>query len=360
MEETKKAPDGAEKEAAAGKSAKKPWSKNKKRLVIVIAVAALLLVALITTLIVVAVVDSQPPALEELRPRIEALLEAAYRINDVIWGEGLPTHPRAYMKDIVATPVSCECHAAYQKEIDPENAPGQMYLNYYHLVVQDEAVGEVIVYQSFFRYMEQGKTVYTYADVESHNTVVGEITEKYRYATRQKTPREGEEPLFYAEESGYYYYRLEDYAFRDGVYEDENDPEKGYDYVREDCGYLSVGEIKADAEAVYSSLYRAKFYPTHFDGQTTPSGVVEGARYRDFDDPDDADSAGALIKSTEYEALDTSTRFLTDTMTLHEDSTANWVKVEIDYYKESDGSRGRTVLCFALENGQWYLDSPAF
>ena len=153
-----------EKEAAAGKSAKKPWSKNKKRLVIVITVAALLLVALITTLIVVAVVDSQPPALEELRPRIEALLEAAYRINDVIWGEGLPTHPRAYMKDIVATPMSCECHAAYQKEIDPENAPGQMYLNYYHLVVQDEAVGEVIVYQSFFRYMEQGKTVYTYAE----------------------------------------------------------------------------------------------------------------------------------------------------------------------------------------------------
>ena len=35
-------------------------------------------------------------------------------------------------------------------------------------------------------------------------------------------------------------------------------------------------------------------------------------------------------------------------------------KIEIDYYRESDGRTGRMSLCFALENGKWYLDSPAF
>ncbi|MBQ8341401.1 MAG: hypothetical protein IJY22_03365 [Clostridia bacterium] len=358
MEETKKPLDGVKKP----KSVKAPMSKNKKRLIAVIVSVSVILLALIATLIVVSVVGNMPPELSALRPRIEALVNASYDLNDVIWGEGLPTYPRAYMQDIVATPIGCDCHAAYQKEIDPENAPGQMYLNYYHLVVQDATLGEVIVYQSFFRYMEsEDATVYTYADAETHKVFTGEITEKYRYATRQKTAREGEEPLYYSEESGYFYYPLQvDYDFRDGIYKDENDPESGYDYVREDCGYVSVEQIKAKAEMIYSAAYRAKFYPTHFDGQTTPTGVVQGARYRDFDNPDDADSAGSLIKSTNYTALDTSTRFLFDTMTMHEDSSANWVKVEIDYYKESDGSTGRTTLCFALENGQWYLDCPSF
>ena len=342
---------------ATGK--KEPWSKNKKRLVAVIIAIAILLVALVTALIVISVINDQPPTLEELRPRIEWLLTSAYEINDVVWGEGLPIYPRAYMKNIQAKPIECECHAAYQKEIDPENAPGQMSLNYYHLVVQDEKLGEIIVYQSFFRYMEEGKTVYTYADAESHNVLSGEV-DKYRYATRTKTPIEGEEVLYYSEESGYYYYRYEGYDFKDGIYQDENDPESGYDYVRENCGYLSVSEIKADVEKIYSASYREKFYPAHFDGQTTPTGTVEGARYRDFDDPDDADSGGCLIKSSSYRPLDTSTRFLFDTMTMHEDSSASWVKIEIDYYKESDGTTGRMTLSFALENGQWYLDYPSF
>ena len=357
-EETKKPQDGVQKSKKEPK-VKKPWSKNKKQFVTVLIVMAVIVVALVTTLIVVSVVNSQPPTLESLRPRIEALVTASYELNDIIWGEGLPIYPRAYMKNIQAKPIECECHAAYQKEIDPENAPGQMALNYYHLVIQDDKLGEIIVYQSFFRYMEEGKTVYTYADVESHNVLSGEV-DKYRYATRTKTPIEGEEVLYYSEESGYYYYRYEGYDFKDGIYEDENDPESGYDYVREDCGYLSVQEIKQHAALIYSAQYRAMFYPAHFEGQTTPTGVVEGARYRDFDNPDDADSAGYLIKSSTYKPLDTSTRFLFDTMTMHEDSSATWVKIEIDYYRESDGRTGRMSLCFALENGKWYLDSPAF
>lgn len=333
---------------------KTPMSKNKKRLILIIAVAAVVLIGLVTAIIVASVVTNQPPTLEEMRPRIEALLTASYSLNDVIWGKGLPTYPRAYMKDVHAVPISCTCHAQYND--DPEHP-----ICYYYYVIEDEAYGQVIAYRSAFNYIaKEGDKVYTWADVETHNVIPGVITEKYRYATRSKTPIEGKDVLFYSEESGYYYYRLTGYFFEEGIYENETDPEQNYDYVREDCGYLTVEDIKAAAAQVYSAAYRAKFYPAHFDGQTTPVGVVEGARYRDYDAPNDADSAGKLIKSTAYKPLDTSTRYLLDTAVMHGDSSASWVKIEVDYYRESDGSTGRTTLCFALEDGVWFLDAPSF
>lgn len=344
----------AEKTEKKETTPKAPMSKTKKRLIAVIVMAVAVMLVLATVLIVVSVVGNAPPELEELRPRIEQLLDAAYDLNNVIWGEGLPTYPRVYLQDVHAVPITCECHAQYND--DPEHP-----ICYYYYEIEDEKLGYVLAYRSAFNYIaNEGDRFYTWADVESHGVISGEITEKYRFATRTKTPVEGKEQLWYSPDSGYYYYRLAGYSFEEGVYDDENDPEQNYDYVREDCGYLSVLEIKAKAEKIYSSAYRQVFYPAHFDGQTTPTGVVEGARYRDFDDPDDAESAGKLIKSTTYTPLDTSTRFLTDTMTMHEDSNATWVKVEIDYYKESDGSTGRTTLCFAYENGQWYIDCPAF
>lgn len=37
---------------------------------------------------------SQAPALEDVRHRFEAVIEASYEINDIFFGEGLPTHDR--------------------------------------------------------------------------------------------------------------------------------------------------------------------------------------------------------------------------------------------------------------------------
>ena len=179
MEETKKAPDGAENEkieeekAAEGQEdkaedsaekkagdkaeqgEKKPMSKNKKRLIAVIVMAVAVLLILATVLIVVSVVGDMPPALDELRPRIEELVNASYEINDVIWGEGLPTYPRVYLQDVHAVPIVCDCHAHVSTAEDP--------LYYYYYVITDEALGEVIAYRSAFNYIaNEGDRFYTW------------------------------------------------------------------------------------------------------------------------------------------------------------------------------------------------------
>ena len=38
--------------------------------------------------------SSEPPALEDVRDRFEQLIEASYEVNDIIFGEGLPTYDR--------------------------------------------------------------------------------------------------------------------------------------------------------------------------------------------------------------------------------------------------------------------------
>ena len=37
---------------------------------------------------------SEPPALEDVRDRFTQLIEASYEVNDIFFGEGLPTYDR--------------------------------------------------------------------------------------------------------------------------------------------------------------------------------------------------------------------------------------------------------------------------
>ena len=61
-----------------------------------ISVKALILALVLVLLLPVSLAScaSKAPALEEVRDRFEAIIEASYEINDIFFGEGLPTHDR--------------------------------------------------------------------------------------------------------------------------------------------------------------------------------------------------------------------------------------------------------------------------
>lgn len=334
------------------KIVKVPMSKNKKRLIAILVSVAVVLVALITALIVFSVLDHRPPALETVRPRIEELVEQSYEVNELLWGEGLPTHPRVYKQNAKTFTIRCK---------------GQESMAYYY-VIDDATHGEVVVYQYWLRYVPEGTQQYTYLDVEKGGVImtnVGQMEDKdmWRCATRSKEAVAGQTPIYVAEESGYYYYRLEGYAFTDGIYDDENDPESGYDYVdMAACDYYGVDELLHKAEHIFSSSYLSAVSEGLFEGFTTPAGYVSGARYRDFDDPDDTETSTVLIKSNQYEPLIKARRLYNfDTMTVHKDSNSTFLKIEVDSYLEGDeGNVLRIYLYFTLENGQWMLDGPTY
>ena len=344
MQEDKKSPNGVEKP----KKYRKKMSKNKKILIAVIAFVMAIFMAIAVILIVTNVKRSTPPSLESVRPRVEALVNASQEVNDLLWGKGLPTYPRVYRQSAKTFTIKW----------------GEHEDNAYYYVIDDATHGEVIVYQYWLRYVPEGTQKYTYLDVEKGGVIIGDVQnmEDWRYATRSKTPVEGAEPIFFAEESGYYYYRLDTYTFVDGMYNDENDPEKGYDYVdMAAADFFAVEEIYRAAAAVYSTNYLAAISEGLFEGFTTPAGYVSGARYRDFDDPDDAESTTVLIQSNTYEPLVKTKRVYNfDTMTLHGDSTSTFLKIEVDSHLEGSADVLRVTLTLTMQDGLWFLDGPTY
>lgn len=324
---------------------------NKKKLIAVIISVSVVLVALITVLIVRAVIKNRPPELDEVRDRIEELIEGAREVNEIFWGEGLPTYPRVY-RTLVAFEVyadgnsfTTQCPAG-QTEDDAKD--------FYYYVFPDDTHGTVIAYQYVWRERESGGNSYTFTDMQSGVLLTGEYDE-YRYAKQTDTHGEG---CFYCSEGGKHYELLEEYTPHTFFYESTD--EKYYDYVREDSGYLSVDDIKAKAELVYSAEYLSSIYQSLFDGIMVSEGAhgMLYARYRDKE----IDGAYYLIKSNQQEGYELGYRvFDYSTMKMERKSNASFITVSMEtYLRGKEDERVTVRLSFALENGQWFLASPSY
>ena len=327
--------------------------KNKKKLIAVIASVAVVLIALIVTVVVVAVRKNRPPELSEVRGRFEQVLSASGEINEIFWGEGLPTYPRIYEE-----PFSFKDSYFNGETSEEKTIKG---------ITFDDGNGRTIVaYRAWMFFIPDGQKNGIYYDFE-HNAVLSKAPDGnfYRFAERVTAPREGVAQNAYLSENlggdGFYYYSLEGFDLNSVFFYVESDDEN-YDFVRLDCGYLSIEDIKLAAAKVYSPSYLASVGESLFTGVivSDTAGVLLWARYMDYEDPNGGEVS--LVKYNKDKGL-----ALTDwvydfsTMRIVDGSNAAFVKVEVERYPAgNEGAREVSTQRFALENGEWYLDSPSY
>lgn len=335
-----------EKPLAVPKKKKRPMSKNKKKLLIAIISVALVLAILAGVLIVRGVIKRRPPKLEDVRARLEQVITDSAAVNDMFWGEGLAVFPRIY-EEVVPYKVQ----VAYRDK-------GEMtvYTNYRYT---NETDGSVILrYRYWVTVTEDGGGI-TYYDVEKKTVMEGKPASPndFRYVQRY-TEKKGDDFIHCDTEKGYYYYRLEAFDPNKIFIYSAADQEH-YDYVRTDTGYLSTDDMKVAAEKVYSKDYLNSLYESMFTGVTTGSAILY-ARYYDYEDNENG--TVSLVKYNGDKGYDL-TEWVYDfsTMKMVEESNSTFLTIEVERTDAKDAARRETAkLYFALENGEWYLDSPSF
>lgn len=268
---------------------------------------------------------SKPPELDSVKDTFIALIDASVEVNEIFFGKGLPTYPRV------------------------------------------TGSGDLL-------YDEASKTYYSVI-LDGDRTIIKYQVETDIWAYLLKTKEKIDGEAVHTDADGNLYYPIE-YTEEEIEYVyDENSP-KNYDYVRIDCKYQTVEQIKALAETVYSQAYLkgdewkegdlayGGVYSTIFDGMALGT-QISYARYK----ADDTMDGFFLLKSNEFEPFfEEHTTYDYSTMKIVSPSRANLVNVEItatgryiDYENLEIKTGEHTVtLTFVLENGHWRLDTPTY
>jgi hypothetical protein len=268
---------------------------------------------------------SQPPELDSVKDEFVALIEASVEVNNIFFGEGLPTYKRA------------------------------------------EGDGNLI-------YIEEHKAYYTFITDGERSILKYKIgDDDWKYA--EKTAEAGRGESIFTDSEGNFYYPIEfDESQYEYVYGEDSD--EHYDYVRMDCKYQDIEAIQALAESVYTQGYLkgenwkegdlgyGGVYAAMFDGFTIGT-EISYARYRN----DDSIDGFFLLKSNEFEPYFTEHKtYDYSTMKIVRPSKAELVNVEItangrniDYENFEVKTGAHTVtLTFVFENGEWRLDTPTY
>ncbi len=139
-------------------------------------------------------------------------------------------------------------------------------------------------------------------------------------------------------------------AERRGVY--YNDRMTSYNHVMENARYISIEDMKYQAERIYSSEYVAGIYESAFDGIMTGTAQAYLRFY---------DNGEWLYQNVNAMDFELSERIYDySTMKIVKPSNAEYVNVEIESYTLKDSKRKVISLSFVYENGNWYLDSPTY
>ena len=279
---------------------------------------------------------SKPPEYAQIEERFIELVEASYEINKVLFGEGLPTDERIY------DPWSnMKTYGRVDENGEPKLGKDGKQLIGYYCYFEDRAYGELLAYRDG----AAAKTVYLQVS---------------------KAPVDGKEAVYVNGGSGKYYYAT-DYTPKAGIrYYDDKDP-ADYDYVSASSKYLSIEQIKMEAEEVYSLDYlNTSVYEALFTGSVTADNV-EGleslsARYIEYMNVAEGDTVAALMQSNTYPALVKETRiFDFSTAKMVKPSSKKLVNIEVETYLESSPDERVTVrVTMVLVDGEWFLDSGTY
>lgn len=268
---------------------------------------------------------SQPPELDSVKDTFVSLIEASIEVNEIFFGEGLPTYPRI--------------------EGDGNLLYDEASKAYYYFIADGDRV--IVKYK-----LEDGD---------------------WKYAI--KTAEAGKGESIYTDSEGNFYYPAEfDETNYEYVY--DSDSPTNYDYVRIECKYQDIESIMALAESVYTKAYLkgeewkegdlgyGGVYAAMFDGIALGT-EISYARYR----TDDSIDGFYLLKSNEFEPYFTTHKtYDYSTMKIVRPSKAELVNVEIvangryiDYESFEVKTGEHTVtLTFVFENGEWRLDTPTY
>ncbi|MBO5701819.1 MAG: hypothetical protein J6S71_05225 [Clostridia bacterium] len=268
---------------------------------------------------------SNPPELDSVKDEFVALIEKSVEVNNIFFGEGLPTYVR----------VEGDGNLIYLAEHDA----------YYAFITDGERV--ILKYK------------------------IGDEAWKYAVKTTEAMNMEA----IHTDSEGNFYYPIEFDESQYNYYYDTESP-TNYDYVRTDCPYQSLEQIMALAESVYTQSYLkgenytegdmgyGGVYAAMFDGIALGT-EISYARYR----IDDSIDGFYLLKSNEFEPFfEEHKTYDYDTMKIVKPSRANLINVEItaygryiDYENFAVINGEHTVtLTFVKEGGEWRLDTPTY
>ena len=324
----------------------------KNRLIAAIVAVAVVLVTLISVLIVREVRKSPPPELSTIRERVIALVEASGEVNEILFGEGLPTYPR------VNRPQDQPFYLNKTEDGFVFSAESTSYRLYYR-EIPDETLGTVIAYQYCLR-ETIGEEDYLYTDVEENIPRTSWDVGKLRYVLKTKETRE-EAPVYTSGE--YRYYRLTDYVEDVFYYDDYQGVQYlYYDFVKPNEAYVSISDIKEKAEGVYAKSYLDSIYDSLFVGISI-SENENGTLYARYMEGKDKDGRPMLLKLNTYEGLNTNRVYHYDTMRYSEEkrSSGTYVYIEMETHLEGEEDKIVTVrISLSLVNGTWLLDSPTY
>lgn len=335
---------------------------------------------------------SKPPEYAEIEARFRELVEASAVINQVFYGEGLPTYPRSddprSHTSVYEDPTTGARYyyyeltdetfgriIAYQLSVTTHTYTDND-TKYFYYEIYDKTYGKIIavtssslngnLYLQILEEPREGESAdYVNEDKKMYGYRLENYTyERYRYTYLQvlSEAKEGQIPYYQNEEEKLYYYLLSDYTepTYTSVYGDD-DPEE-YDYITSDSPFLSVSSIKEAAEQVYSADYLNSVYDAMFLGSTAASDTVSGlsARYIEYENAENGNIY--FMKSNTFTSYFSEVRqYDFSTATIIKPSNGKYVTISIDSYLPSNPSEVLTVrLSMILQDGVWLLDSPTY
>ena len=258
------------------------------------------------------------PDISEVSDRLSVLIEGAYEVNGLLFGEGPDTYER------VSDP---KAEMKYHQE-----AGGKRY---YYFYFEDEELGTILAYKD----KSYGDT-YTYLLVKNEKI-------------------EGENEVY---SDGERYFYAVDYTYVEkDFYYDESFP-ADYDVIVLEEEIKSIEAIKEAAEKVYSKDYLSAIYETLFTGVMISEDSVESVMTARYIEYEDASGTRWFMKSNTYKPLVSEVRrFDIDTAKILRRSNRQRLRVEIESYLESaPEDRIAVVVNLVMQDGEWYLDNGTY
>ena len=283
---------------------------------------------------------SPPPDIEDIRPELEALVAASAEINEIFFGRGLPVYDRDTSSGDMAA------------EYDEKSGV-------YYWFIKEDGKPDVLKY-----YTRDDKTYRYASEIDPPSLPPG----LYGILVFEKFDGDPNTlPLLSLEgEPGSvrFFDLLDSYEEPDiEIVYDEDSPVH-YDYVRLDCPYQTVDQIKEAAEKVYSADYLEGVYTMMFDGYMVDDQVIY-ARYMS----DESGKTDYFLKSNRFEPyFETQTTYDLTDMKIVRPSRGSFINVEVTAYGtyidyenlEKKTGNFKKVLKFVLGEDGWRLDSPTY
>lgn len=329
----------------------------------------------------------RPPEYAEVEQRFIELIEASYDLNEILFGKGLPTYEKIYERKFEVWQDKENDKVWYYYEFTDQNVGDLLGYrvtekNFY--VISDkeidgeitDTVGNKKVYRINYddsHIDPKSKKVEQSVDSETAETVyyytfedenLGKIYEYRRqvmkYLVKTTEFIEGDTAVYNA--NGVYYYPVDYTEPKYDFYYTDKDPE-GYSFVRLDCEYITIDDIKRHAETVYSTAYLSGIYEMLFTGAVISEEYESGklaARYYHYEDED---GQTWLLSLDEYQ-LDLGAKRIYDFATARVVRPGNkdFVNIEIESYPEGEPEKRESGVISMVRqaDGKWYLDSPTY